>query len=50
MECRWTIWQVFGHIDFALSGYTPHALDFDYNYVNGPFDTYVTVIIMDFWN
>lgn len=45
-----TIWQVFGRIDIGLLGYTLHALGFDYNYVNDPFDAWVTVIIMDVWH
>ncbi|QOF72286.1 sugar ABC transporter permease [Aminobacter sp. SR38] len=45
-----TIWQVFGRIDIGLLGHTLHALGFDYNYVNDPFDAWVTVIIMDVWH
>ncbi|WP_432284057.1 sugar ABC transporter permease [Aminobacter sp. BA135] len=45
-----TIWQVFGRIDIGLLGYTLHALGFDYNYVNDPFDAWVTVIVMDVWH
>ncbi|MEO5325817.1 carbohydrate ABC transporter permease [Mesorhizobium sp. CC13] len=45
-----TIWQVFGRIDIGLLGYTLSALGFDYNYVNDPFDAWVTVIVMDVWH
>lgn len=45
-----TIWQVFGRIDIGLLGYTLTALGFDYNYVNDPFDAWVTVIVMDVWH
>ncbi|PWW01679.1 carbohydrate ABC transporter membrane protein 1 (CUT1 family) [Hoeflea marina] len=45
-----TIWQVFGRIDIGLLGYTLNALGFDYNYVNDPFDAWVTVIVMDVWH
>jgi len=45
-----TIWQVFGRIDIGLLGYTLHAFGFDYNYVNDPFDAWVTVIVMDVWH
>ncbi len=45
-----TIWQVFGRVDIGLLGYTVNALGFDYNYVNDPFDAWVTVIVMDVWH
>ncbi len=45
-----TIWQVFGRVDIGLLGYTLKALGFDYNYVNDPFDAWVTVIVMDVWH
>ncbi|MEJ6781655.1 carbohydrate ABC transporter permease [Aminobacter sp. Piv2-1] len=45
-----TIWQVFGRIDIGLLGYTLSALGFDYNYVNDPFDAWVTVVVMDVWH
>ena len=45
-----TIWQVFGRVDIGLLGYTANALGFDYNYVNDPFDAWVTVIVMDVWH
>ena len=45
-----TIWQVFGRIDIGLLGYTLSAMGFDYNYVNDPFDAWVTVILMDVWH
>jgi glycerol transport system permease protein len=45
-----TIWQVFGRVDIGLLGYTVNALGFDYNYVNDPFDAWVTVVVMDVWH
>ncbi|PAP93226.1 MAG: sugar ABC transporter permease [Mesorhizobium sp.] len=45
-----TIWQVFGRVDIGLLGYSLRALGFDYNYVNDPFDAWVTVIVMDVWH
>jgi glycerol transport system permease protein len=45
-----TIWQVFGRIDIGLLGYTLANLGVDYNYVNDPFDAWVTVIFMDVWH
>jgi len=45
-----TIWQVFGRIDIGLLGYTLSGLGIDYNYVNDPFDAWVTVILMDVWH
>lgn len=45
-----TIWQVFGRIDIGLLGYTLSALGIDYNYVNDPWDAWVTVIVMDVWH
>ncbi|MEP9390406.1 sugar ABC transporter permease [Mesorhizobium sp. KR9-304] len=45
-----TIWQVFGRVDIGLLGYTLSNLGFDYNYVNDPFDAWVTVILMDVWH
>ena len=45
-----TIWQVFGRVDIGLLGYTMNALGLDYNYVNDPFDAWVTVIVMDVWH
>src|SRR5690606_9625714 len=40
-----TIWQVFGRIDIGLLGRGLWELGIDYNYVNDPFDAWVTVII-----
>ncbi|MCV3241613.1 carbohydrate ABC transporter permease [Mesorhizobium sp. ZC-5] len=45
-----TIWQVFGRVDIGLLGYTLRQLGIDYNYVNDPFDAWVTVIVMDVWH
>ena len=45
-----TIWQVFGRNDIGLLGYTVNALGLDYNYVQDPFDAWVTVIVMDVWH
>ncbi|CDX38935.1 MULTISPECIES: sugar ABC transporter permease [unclassified Mesorhizobium] len=45
-----TIWQVFGRNDIGLLGYYVNALGVDYNYVQDPFDAWVTVIVMDVWH
>ncbi|TGQ72729.1 MAG: sugar ABC transporter permease [Mesorhizobium sp.] len=45
-----TIWQVFGRNDIGLLGYYLNAIGIDYNYVQDPFDAWVTVIIMDVWH
>ncbi|MCP9230412.1 sugar ABC transporter permease [Mesorhizobium sp. LMG 17147] len=45
-----TIWQVFGRNDIGLLGYYVNALGIDYNYVQDPYDAWVTVIIMDVWH
>lgn len=45
-----TIWQVFGRVDIGLLGYVMNGLGVDYNYVNDPFDAWVTVIVMDVWH
>ena len=45
-----TIWQVFGRNDIGLFGYAVNALGFDYNYVQDPFDAWVTVVVMDVWH
>ncbi|MDY8109460.1 sugar ABC transporter permease [Fulvimarina sp. 2208YS6-2-32] len=45
-----TIWQVFARTDIGLLGATVAGLGFDYNYVQDPFDAWVTVIVMDVWH
>ncbi|MGV8856673.1 MAG: carbohydrate ABC transporter permease [Devosia sp.] len=45
-----TIWQVFGRVDIGLLGHTLAGLGIDYNYVQDPFDAWVTVILMDVWH
>lgn len=45
-----TIWQVFGRIDIGLLGRATWAMGIDYNYVNDPFDAWITVIVMDVWH
>ncbi|AGB46323.1 sugar ABC transporter permease [Mesorhizobium australicum] len=45
-----TIWQVFGRNDIGLLGYYLNALGIDYNYVQDPFDAWVTIIVMDVWH
>ncbi|BAV45543.1 ABC transporter permease [Mesorhizobium sp. 113-1-2] len=45
-----TIWQVFGRNDIGLLGYYLNAIGIDYNYVQDPFDAWVTIIIMDVWH
>ena len=41
---------MFGRIDIGLLGRTLSAIGIDYNYVNDPFDAWVTVIVMDVWH
>src|SRR5882757_9374213 len=45
-----TIWQVFGRNDIGLLGYSVNAIGIDYNYVQDPFDAWVTIIVMDVWH
>ena len=45
-----TIWQIFGRSDIGLLGYYINAAGIDYNYVQDPFDAWVTVIAMDVWH
>ncbi len=45
-----TIWQVFGRSDIGLLGYYANRLGLDFNYVNDPFDAWVTIIMMDVWH
>jgi glycerol transport system permease protein len=45
-----TIWQVFGRGDIGLLGRTLNGMGFDYNYVQDPFDAWVTIIAMDVWH
>ncbi|MBS3848286.1 sugar ABC transporter permease [Devosia sp. J2-20] len=45
-----TIWQVFGRVDIGLLGHTLAGLGIDYNYVQDPFDAWVTVVLMDVWH
>jgi glycerol transport system permease protein len=45
-----TIWQVFARSDIGLLGYVANAIGLDYNYVNDPFDAWLTVIVIDVWH
>ena len=45
-----TIWQIFGRSDIGLLGYYVNAFGIDYNYVQDPFDAWITVIAMDVWH
>lgn len=45
-----TIWQVFGRVDIGLLGHTLEAIGINYNYVQNPFDAWVTLIVMDVWH
>ena len=45
-----TIWQVFGRVDIGLLGYTLNALGLDYNYTQGFYAAWATVIVMDVWH
>ncbi|WP_424934012.1 carbohydrate ABC transporter permease [Amaricoccus macauensis] len=45
-----TIWQIFGREDIGLLGYILNALNVDYNYTQGYFAAWITVIVMDVWH
>ncbi|MCB1338586.1 MAG: sugar ABC transporter permease [Maritimibacter sp.] len=45
-----TIWQIFGRVDIGLLGYVLHSLGIDYNYTQGFFAAWITVIVMDVWH
>ncbi|RVV99665.1 sugar ABC transporter permease [Mesobaculum littorinae] len=45
-----TIWQIFGRVDIGLLGYTLDALGVDYNYTQGFYAAWATVIVMDVWH
>ena len=45
-----TIWQIFGRIDIGLLGYMLDQIGVDYNYTQGSFAAWATIIIMDVWH
>ena len=45
-----TIWQIFGRTDIGLLGYTLDALAIDYNYTQGFYSAWATLIVMDVWH
>ncbi len=45
-----TIWQIFGRVDIGLLGYTLSSLGINYNYTQGFFAAWATVIVMDVWH
>ncbi|SLN74432.1 sn-glycerol-3-phosphate transport system permease protein UgpA [Roseivivax jejudonensis] len=45
-----TIWQIFGRVDIGLLGYTLDAIGINYNYTQGYFAAWTTVIVMDVWH
>lgn len=45
-----TIWQIFGRVDIGLLGYTLDAMGIDYNYTQGFYAAWATVITMDVWH
>ncbi|ETX14733.1 ABC transporter permease [Roseivivax halodurans JCM 10272] len=45
-----TIWQIFGRVDIGLLGHTLDAIGIDYNYTQGFFAAWTTVIVMDVWH
>ncbi|MEM1362951.1 MAG: sugar ABC transporter permease [Pseudomonadota bacterium] len=45
-----TIWQIFGRQDIGLLGYVLNAINVDYNYTQGYFAAWITVIVMDVWH
>ncbi len=45
-----TIWQVFARVDIGLLGYTLDSLGVDYNYTQGFYAAWTTLIVMDVWH
>ncbi len=45
-----TIWQIFGRVDIGLLGHTLDAMGIDYNYTQGFYAAWITVIAMDVWH
>jgi glycerol transport system permease protein len=45
-----TIWQVFGRGDIGLLGRALNGMGLDYNYVQDPWDAWMTIIVMDVWH
>lgn len=45
-----TIWQIFARVDIGLLGHAVQALGIDYNYTQGFYSAWATVIIMDVWH
>jgi len=45
-----TIWQIFGREDIGLLGYTLNVIGVPYNYTQGFFSAWATVIVMDVWH
>jgi len=45
-----TIWQIFGRTDIGLLGYTLDALGIDYNYTQGFYSAWTTLVVMDVWH
>ncbi len=45
-----TIWQIFGRVDIGLLGHTLDSLGIDYNYTQGFYAAWITVIAMDVWH
>jgi glycerol transport system permease protein len=45
-----TIWQIFGRVDIGLLGHTLAGLGISYNYTQGYYAAWTTVIVMDVWH
>ncbi len=45
-----TIWQIFGRVDIGLLGHTLSGLGISYNYTQGFYAAWITVIVMDVWH
>jgi len=45
-----TIWQIFGRTDIGLLGYTLDAVGIDFNYTQGFYSAWATLIVMDVWH
>jgi glycerol transport system permease protein len=45
-----TMWQIFARGDIGLFGWVVNHLGIDYNYTNGAFAAWFTIVIMDVWH
>jgi glycerol transport system permease protein len=45
-----TIWQIFARGDIGLGGRLINNLGINYNYTSGPWDAWLTIVVMDVWH